>query len=371
MAQKTLDESGADFQRPAPVASLGGGWRRRRRPRIRFGGYQAQDLLSSALFTIPTSLLLLMVTLPFFLVIPLIILIQDGWPVFYKGDRMGRNKRVFQMYKFRTLVKDAEPRIGGNLLTPGDRLETVSGRFLRETRLDELPQLINIISGDMGLVGPRPERPAVYEKQCKQIPEYDRRFMVKPGIIGYSQLFTPHSAPKKARALLDNYYVRQKQKWYVDILFFALAIMWLGQRAGRKSLKMAYELSQRFLFNRSANNLRASERIKPPATKAWVRRQDTDEPLRNVGSLVDISDEGLVFLMSEDLSGSGLEIKLQIEGRFPPRRGIKRKTARCVGRVLRATLADDGQIKHIVLYRPQRSLDLLLIHQYFLHKSIV
>lgn len=337
---------------------------------IRFGGYLKADFLSSVLFSVPTATLLVAVTLPFFLLIPLMILIQDGRPVFYKGTRLGRNKKPFEMYKFRTLIKDAEKKVGGRVLSSQDRLETASGRILRETRLDELPQLINVIRGDMGLVGPRPERPAVYEAQCKAIPGYDKRFAVKPGIIGYSQLFTPHSTPKKARALLDNYYVRRKQKWHLDILFFFLAIGWLAERASVKTLAFSGDLLRLALKRGDAHELRASERIVPPSTQLFYRI-DSDGDWRNGGEIDDISDEGLAFLLDEELTTEEVEIRLHIEGRFPPRRGTKRKTAYCKGKILRVWTQPEGRRRHTVLYQPKRTIDMFLIHQYFLQKSIM
>ena len=212
-----------------------------RRRWLQYGSYQVSDFWTSLLFNVPAAAMLLIVTLPFFIIMPLIILILDGRPIFYRGERLGRDKKPFIMYKFRTLKTDAERRVGGQVLSSSDRLETRTGKLLRETRLDELPQLINVVRGDMALVGPRPERRAVYESQCKDIPGYDNRFVVKPDIIGYSQLSTPHSAPKRARALLGNYYVRRKQKWFVDIIFFAFALMWLAQRVAVKSSKISYE----------------------------------------------------------------------------------------------------------------------------------
>lgn len=358
-----FENEGAPLGEQAPT-------RPRSRRRIRFGGYRKVDFLSSVLFSIPTATLLLLVSLPFFVIVPLVILIQDGRPVFYKGTRLGQNKKPFKMYKFRTLVKDAEKRVGGKLLSSKDRLETPSGRILRETRVDELPQLINVIRGEMGLVGPRPERPAVYETQCKDIPGYDKRFAVKPGIIGYSQLFTPHSTPKKARALLDNYYVRRRQKWHVDIVFFVLAITWLAQRAMIKSAVFWRDLLQVATRQGNLHELRASERIRPPSTQVHISFKGEEERF-HAGEIDDICDEGLVFLWDEELPRKEIEIQLKIEGHFPARRGIKRKTAYCTGKIHRVWTQPDGRKRHVVLYQPKRTLDLFLIHQYFLHKSIV
>jgi lipopolysaccharide/colanic/teichoic acid biosynthesis glycosyltransferase len=337
---------------------------------FRYGGYRVTDFWTSLLFNVPTAIMLFMVTLPFFLVIPLIIWIVDGRPIFYRGERMGRNKVPFMMYKFRTLKTDAERQVGGKTLSSSDRLETRTGKLLRETRLDELPQLINIIRGDMALVGPRPEREAVYESQCKDIPGYDKRFEVKPGVLGYSQLFTPHSAPKRARALLDNYYVRRRQKWFVDIIFFAFALMWLAQRAAAKSLKIGYQLCKRVFKRHSAANNRASERLSPPQTTIAFRLAGSKGAFKDAGEIDDISDDGVVFYWPEDLGEVELELRLHIEGEFPPCRGVKRKTAKAAGKVIRVWNAREKGRRHVVQYVATAPLDLLLIHQYFLDKAI-
>ena len=170
------------------------------------GGYWKAHPPASVLVNLFFAVILLLVAFPFFVLIPIIIKLQDGGPVFYRGTRLGRNKKPFQMYKFRTLVPDAESTVGARLHSPKMGLETPIGRFLRETRLDELPQMINVIKGDMDLVGPRPERPLIYETLCKNIPGYDTRFRVKPGVIGYSQLFTPPSAPNPGLTQQKNFH---------------------------------------------------------------------------------------------------------------------------------------------------------------------
>jgi lipopolysaccharide/colanic/teichoic acid biosynthesis glycosyltransferase len=116
----------------------------------------------------------------------------SGKPVFYRGRRVGRAGKVFTMYKFRTLTPDAETRLGpylGNELTKLTESEiTGVGRVLRATHLDELPQLINVVRGDMSMVGPRPIRPAFFEELCEQIPQYWQRLVVRPGMTGFAQM---------------------------------------------------------------------------------------------------------------------------------------------------------------------------------------
>jgi lipopolysaccharide/colanic/teichoic acid biosynthesis glycosyltransferase len=118
--------------------------------------------------------------------------LASGRPVLYRGPRVGRAGAVFRMYKFRTLRPDAELRLGpylGEELTRRTELElTPVGRALRATKLDELPQLYNVLRGDMSLVGPRPIRPAFFVELCAEIPAYWQRLVVRPGVTGLAQL---------------------------------------------------------------------------------------------------------------------------------------------------------------------------------------
>jgi lipopolysaccharide/colanic/teichoic acid biosynthesis glycosyltransferase len=115
-----------------------------------------------------------------------------GRPVLYRGRRVGRAGRVFTMYKFRTLRADAESRLGPYMgrelddLTPTEM--TAVGRVLRASQLDELPQLYNVVRGDMSIVGPRPIRPVFFEVLCAEIPQYWQRLVVAPGMTGFAQL---------------------------------------------------------------------------------------------------------------------------------------------------------------------------------------
>jgi lipopolysaccharide/colanic/teichoic acid biosynthesis glycosyltransferase len=132
-------------------------------------------------------------TAPLFLAIAIILkLSSPRSPVLYRGWRVGRGGHLFQMFKFRTLAPDAEQRLGPYLGTELTQLTenevTRLGRLLRPSKLDELPQLYNVVRGDMSLVGPRPIRPAFFEGLCVDIPEYWQRLVVRPGVTGLAQL---------------------------------------------------------------------------------------------------------------------------------------------------------------------------------------
>jgi lipopolysaccharide/colanic/teichoic acid biosynthesis glycosyltransferase len=145
---------------------------------------RALDILLSAFF--------LLVSLPLTVPIAVLILVASGRPLFYRGERVGRGGRVFEMLKFRTLARGAEDRLGpylGEELVRRTQAETTSvGAWLRKTQLDEVPQLLNVLKGDMSLVGPRPIRPRFFEELAAELPAYWQRLVVRPGLTGFAQI---------------------------------------------------------------------------------------------------------------------------------------------------------------------------------------
>jgi lipopolysaccharide/colanic/teichoic acid biosynthesis glycosyltransferase len=142
------------------------------------------DVLLSGLF--------LLLSLPVTLVIAVLVLATSGAPLFYRGERVGLGGRVFTMLKFRTLRRGAEARLGpylGPELVARTRAETTRlGAWLRATQLDEIPQLWNVLRGDMSLVGPRPIRPRFFEELALDLPAYWQRLVVRPGLTGFAQM---------------------------------------------------------------------------------------------------------------------------------------------------------------------------------------
>ena len=149
------------------------------------------DRTLRALDVLVGSTLLAMAS-PVLAVCALAVLASGGRPLLYRGARVGRAGHIFQMYKLRTLRVDAETRLGPYLGPELRRLTaqetTPVGRVLRATKLDELPQLWNVVIGDMSLVGPRPIRPGFFEELCEGIPAYWQRLVVRPGMTGLAQL---------------------------------------------------------------------------------------------------------------------------------------------------------------------------------------
>jgi lipopolysaccharide/colanic/teichoic acid biosynthesis glycosyltransferase len=143
-------------------------------------------------FDIALSAFFLLVTLPVTVPIALLLLVTNGRPLFYRGERVGRGGHVFEMLKFRTLRRNAEERLGpylGEELVNRTQGETTAiGGWLRATQLDEIPQLWNVVRGDMSLVGPRPIRPRFFAELVEELPAYWQRLVVRPGLTGFAQV---------------------------------------------------------------------------------------------------------------------------------------------------------------------------------------
>jgi sugar transferase (PEP-CTERM system associated) len=168
------------------------------------------------------SLMLAITTLPLMLLTALLVMLEDGRPILYRQERVGENGRTFVLSKFRSMRKDAEK--GGKPIwaKDGDDRVTRVGGFIRKTRLDELPQLWNVVRGDMSFVGPRPERPFFVEQLSQQIPFYQQRHAVKPGLTGWAQVkYRYGSSLEDAMEKLryDLYYIKHLS------VFFDLTIV--------------------------------------------------------------------------------------------------------------------------------------------------
>ena len=168
------------------------------------------DMFLKALVDISLSCVFLLLCLPVMLAVMIAIALESRGPVIYSQKRVAQNGRAFSLYKLRTMYVDAEQH-GPRWADKNDPRVTRVGKFLRRTRIDEIPQLLNVLCGDMSLVGPRPERPVFVEKFSEEIALYDLRHSVKPGLTGWAQINYPYgaSATDAERKLeYDLYYIK-------------------------------------------------------------------------------------------------------------------------------------------------------------------
>jgi sugar transferase (PEP-CTERM system associated) len=171
-------------------------------------------------FDVATSAVLVLLTLPVMLLTALCIFLEDGGPVFYRQERVGQGGNIFTIFKFRSMRNDAErdgrPRWAG----ADDDRTTMIGRLIRKLRIDELPQILNVLRGDMSFVGPRPERPFFVEQLATKIPYYAARHSIKPGITGWAQVRYPYGASLDdavEKLQYDLYYVKN-HTLFLDIM---------------------------------------------------------------------------------------------------------------------------------------------------------
>lgn len=140
------------------------------------------------LIDVMISVLFIILSAPVTILTSIAIKLESKGPIIYKQERSGLNGKVFRIYKFRSMVQDAEKKSGPMWSTKGDSRITKVGNFIRKVRIDEIPQMINILKGEMSFVGPRPERPVFVEQLAKEIPLYKRRLKVRPGLTGWAQV---------------------------------------------------------------------------------------------------------------------------------------------------------------------------------------
>ena len=195
---------------------------------------------------IVVSLLMLIITSPIFLCAAIAIKMYDGGPVFYRQARYTLNGKVFNIYKFRSMIVDAEKDGKSQPATDHDPRITPVGRVLRATRLDELPQLIDILIGNMSLVGPRPERIEHVDKYSEDIPEFKYRLKVRGGLTGYAQLYGKYNTSPYDKLQLDLIYI-QNYSIFLDIrlIFMTLKIMFMKESTEGFSEQQKNEMQEK------------------------------------------------------------------------------------------------------------------------------
>ena len=178
------------------------------------------------------SLLLLIITVPICILACIAIYVELRVNPIYTQKRVGLNGRVFKIYKLRSMYIDAE-KDGPKWASENDERITKIGRIIRKTRIDELPQLVNILKRDMSFIGPRPERPEFIKEFIKYIPDFNDRLLVKPGITGWAQVNGGYSLTPKEKLEFDKYYIKNRGL-KLDLLILIKTIMVIFTRHGAR-----------------------------------------------------------------------------------------------------------------------------------------
>lgn len=178
------------------------------------------------LFDLLLVIPVLLLVSPLLLLLAVVIKLSDGGPVIYKQERLTLGGKTFNTYKFRSMIVDAEKDGVPRLANVNDERITRIGAFMRRFRLDEFPQLFNILRGDMSWVGPRPERPQIAEQYEQFLPEFKLRLRVKAGLTGYAQVYGKYNTPPQEKLLMDLFYIENQTEWLdICLLFKTLAVL--------------------------------------------------------------------------------------------------------------------------------------------------
>lgn len=173
----------------------------------------------------------IIISMPIMIIFAVLISLETPGSPIYKQERVGRNGSIFTLYKLRSMYNDAEKN-GAKWADRNDCRVTKIGSFIRKTRIDELPQLLNILRGDMSLIGPRPERPQFTVKFNEEIPGFVERLQVKPGLTGWAQVNGGYDITPDEKLELDMYYIEKRSIWLdIKILFRTVGVVLTGEGA--------------------------------------------------------------------------------------------------------------------------------------------
>lgn len=189
----------------------------------RNSGLKFEQKLTKRTLDLVMALIAFVIALPFMLITAIAIKAYDGGPIFYRQKRLTTGGRRFYVYKFRSMIVNAEKKSGAVLAKENDDRITPVGKIIRKIRFDELPQLINIIKGDMSFVGPRPERPEIAAKYEKTMPEFKYRLKTKAGLTGYAQVMGKYNTTPYDKLKMDLMYI-ERQSLLLDLRIMLMTI---------------------------------------------------------------------------------------------------------------------------------------------------
>ena len=193
-------------------------------------GLTIEQLAVKRTMDVVISITGLVVLSPVFLLTAAAIKLYDKGPVFFKQDRCTKDGKIFSIYKFRSMIVNAEKDGKARLAAQGDNRVTPVGKVIRATRIDEFPQLINVLKGEMSIVGPRPERPEIEKDYLKVIPEFGLRLQTKAGLTGYAQVFGKYNTTPTDKLKLDLLYINQQNFWMdLKLMLWTVKILFIPE----------------------------------------------------------------------------------------------------------------------------------------------
>jgi sugar transferase (PEP-CTERM system associated) len=204
---------------------------------VRSKGFRRDRLtmLTKRVIDVIAAALGLLISAPITLMTAVAIKLESPGPVLYRQERVGRNEQTFTIYKFRSMSESAEAKVGPVWATEDDPRITRVGKVIRKLRIDEIPQMINVLNGQMSLVGPRPERPFFVQSLNQKIPYYSLRHSIKPGITGWAQISYPYGDSENdavEKLQYDLYYIKNMSALFdLQIIFESLKVVLLGRGA--------------------------------------------------------------------------------------------------------------------------------------------
>lgn len=238
------------------------------------------------------SVLGVVILSPVFLIIAIAIKLYDHGPVFYRQERLTQDGKIFMILKFRSMTVHSEDK-GAQLAQQGDSRVTPVGRVIRKIHFDELPQLFNIIKGDMSIVGPRPERPEIAAEYEKKIPEFSYRLKVKAGLTGYAQVYGKYNTPPYEKLKLDLTYI-ENYSFLLDLQLIATTVKILFQKENTEGVQKGQKTAQ--TADSSGGDKAVLEQHVQNTVKELRWQQESsrtsfDEALKNPGEAAGIDDE--------------------------------------------------------------------------------
>lgn len=340
----------------------------------RSGGYLPQSPVVDRLWNLVlVTPLLLLALLPMF-VISTLLFITQGRHIFYKGPRLGLNGKKFNIYKFRTLSDTGRMVTSNQVLPSRSKAETKLGKYLRATPLDELPQLINVLKGDMNLLGPRPVREEIAKDLRTKLSNYDVQFGIKPGLAGYTQSLMTHRTDMAIRHRFESFLCRQPVNPIKQLKFLAITAFSVMD----SSWSLLFDKLKLYQKKRSFAERRAVRRLRPQMSDVIVFN---DRGPVCVAALHDINDEMFTFWSNASLNveeSYSFKVVRRFKGKRTPKWAVCTGSLAVTDRELcpverPAIITDsDAPIKlYSVRFRPKSALSHYVIDRYMLENSVV